>query len=352
MHPLLRPVIVVALLLVPTQVGAEEPDDRPLLDTAYQALHLVGSIADHTARPWIRDRVVRDNDVARYGLKLDKDWEAVAAAAPQSPVVILLHGFNSTPLRNAGVMAPIRNAGFASGAFVYPNDWALDDSAALLSQQLKAFAQAHPGVQIALVTHSMGGLVARACVEDPKLDPGNVARLVMIAPPTHGSLIARLSVGADLWEHWIARRDGDFKTRWRDGVVDGLGEAADDLTPGSPFLTRLNARDRNPRIRYAIFLGTHAPVTARESEFARRTLYKSLRRVEWLGGHADEVDAMLAELDEVIEGKGDGVVAVERGRLEGVDDVVVLPFDHLSCTDEPKDDAVRQVQTELLARLR
>ena len=36
----------------------------------------------------------------------------------------------------------------------------------------------------------------------------------------------------------------------------------------------------------------------------------------------------------------------------GVDDVVLLPFDHLSCTDEPQDDAVRELQTDLLARLR
>jgi hypothetical protein len=181
-----------------------------------------------------------------------------------------------------------------------------------------------------------------------------VTRLVMIAPPTHGSLVARLSFGADLWEHWINRRDGDFESRWRDSIVDGLGEASDDLMPGSPFLTKLNGRQRNPRIRYAIFLGTHAAVTNGELKSLRWALRRSLGQVEGLGAHAEEFDGMLASMDELVEGKGDGVVSLASGRLDGVDDVVVLPFNHLSCTDESKNenDAPGKVQAELLARLR
>jgi pimeloyl-ACP methyl ester carboxylesterase len=341
-----------AAAFVATPALAERPGEPDLVAAAYETLHLVGDLADVTVRPWLRRGVVREGDLARYGLRMDEGWEKIAAAAPERSVVVLVHGYNSTPIRNAGIMAAVRRAGYAAGVFAYPNDWSLEKSAAWLSRDLAALAADHPEAPIALATHSMGGLVARACVENPDLDPGNVTRLVMIAPPTHGSLVARFSVGADLWEHWLARRDGGFKQRWRDSVIDGLDEAGDDLTPGSRFLTQLNARPRNPRIRYAIFLGTDAPVTKSESKLLRWTLRKSLRRVEWLGAHADEIDAALAEFDEVIDGKGDGVVAVERGRLDGVDDVVLLPFDHLSCTDEPGNDAVRQVQAELLARLR
>jgi pimeloyl-ACP methyl ester carboxylesterase len=208
-------------------------------------------------------------------------------------------------------------------------------------------------LQIALVTHSMGGLVARAAVEDAELDPGNVARLVMIAPPTHGSMFAHASFGTDLWEHWIARRDASAWRRFRDSVTDGLGEASDELVPGSPFLTRLNERPRNPRIRYAIFLGTHAAMS--ESEFgALRWALRKAMEEEHIGRLAGRVDHVAEDLDEVVEGRGDGVVALKRGRLDGVDDVVLLPFDHFNCTDEPgpgDDDAVRQLQTELLARL-
>jgi pimeloyl-ACP methyl ester carboxylesterase len=348
--------IAVAILILaasPT-TRAEEPDRRPFLEGVLGAAELVADVADHSARPLIRDYLLDETDADRYGLELDQGWEQTVAKMPNAPVVILIHGFNSTPLRNIAVMAPIREAGFATGAFAYPNDWSISESAALLSAELKEFAAAYPDRQIALVTHSMGGLVARACVEDPTLDSGNVTRLVMIAPPTHGSLVARFSIGADLWEHGIGRADGDFKTRFREAVADGLNEAADDLAPGSRFLTTLNARQRNPRIRYAIFLGTHAAVTDRESRVLRGLLRKSLVRVEWLGGHADDIDATLAEMDELIEGKGDGVVSLASGRLEGVDDVVILPFDHVNCTGEPRDanDPAHQVRAELLARLR
>jgi hypothetical protein len=60
-------------------------------------------------------------------------------------------------------------------------------------------------------------------------------------------------------------------------------------------------------------------------------------------------------MDEIVDGRGDGVVSVERGRLAGVDDVMLMNFDHFNCTDEPgrrDDDPVRQLHTELLARLK
>ena len=61
-------------------------------------------------------------------------------------------------------------------------------------------------------------------------------------------------------------------------------------------------------------------------------------------GGAERLEALLDDMDELVEGKGDGVVAVARGRLEGVTDTLVLPFGHLSVTGEPATDVVRQVQ--------
>lgn len=343
--------LAIAIFFDATAVRAEEPGERSVLTGVFQ---VAGELAHHSAGPWVRQRLLRDEDATRYGLQLDEGWEQAAAAAPQTPVVIFIHGFNSTPRRNAALMVPVRRAGFPAGVFAYPNDWAIADSAELLSMQLKKFAASHPEMKIALVTHSMGGLVARACVEDPTLDPGNVARLVMIAPPTHGTLMAKFAFGADLWEHWLRRGEGDFAARWRDSIVDGLGEADDDLLPDSAFLTRLNARERNPRVRYAIFLGTHAAVTGSELKSIRWALRKSLGRIEGLNKHAESFDGMLASMDELVEGQGDGVVSLASGRLAGVDDVVVLPFNHLTCTGESQheNDAAGKVQTELMARLR
>jgi hypothetical protein len=134
-------------------------------------------------------------------------------------------------------------------------------------------------------------------------------------------------------------------------VVDGLGEAADDLKPGSPFLTTLNARPRNSRIRYALFLGTGASVSQAEMDWIRSALEKTTGRCPGVAGCTTRLNGLLADMEELVDGKGDGVVAVKRGRLKGVDDVVILPFGHLACTGQPDCDAVRQVQHELLARL-
>lgn len=65
----------------------------------------------------------------------------------------------------------------------------------------------------------------------------------------------------------------------------------------------------------------------------------------------EHLDALLADMEEIVDGKGDGVVAVKRGRLDGVDDIVLLPFGHLSCTGPADCEAVEQVQHEVLARL-
>jgi pimeloyl-ACP methyl ester carboxylesterase len=329
---------------------ADEPIESRVLSTART---MAAEVADHSLRGWFRERV-RDADDGRYGLQLDDNWRAMAAEHPALPLVVMIHGFNSSPARNAAILEPIRAAGFPVAVFAYPNDSDIAESAALLSHSLENLAAAHPEMRVAIVSHSMGGLVARACVEDAALDPGNVVRLVMIAPPTHGSYLAHMSFGTDLWEHWLARRHGSMWRRWRDSVNDGLGEASDELVPGSPFLVQLNARPRNPRIRYAIFLGDHAPIKEYQVN-ALRWAVRRTGRIERLEPMTDSTDRVLADMEELVDGKGDGVVAVKRGRLAGVDDVVVLPVDHFSCTDQVgsrSDDAVQQIHTELLARLR
>jgi hypothetical protein len=198
----------------------------------------------------------------------------------------------------------------------------------------------------------MGGLVARAVIENSDLDPGDVTRLVMIAPPSQGTQLAQFAVATDLWEHWIARHEGGGWTRWRDSVIDGLGEAADDLTPDSAFLAELNARPRNPHVHYSLFLGTGASVSEDEMNWMRAAVQKTGGHFPGLRSGAGKLDAMLADMDELIDGKGDGVVALKRGQLAGVDDVVILPFGHLSCTGKPDREEVKQVQAELLARLK
>jgi len=302
----------------------------------------------YPARSWLRRKIFRSSDFERYGIVLEDGWQR---KAEKKPIVILVHGFNSSPAQNAAMMVPIRDAGFPCGTFAYPNDQTILQSAQLLSSELRRLAAKHPNSRVALVCHSMGSLVARACVEDPLYDPGNVQRLIMIAPPTHGTLIAHFAVGTDLWEHWLARRKGGPWRRTRDSIIDGLGEAADDLCPDSEFLCELNTRPRNADVRYSILLGTGATLDDAQMAWIRKSIRKCLAKVPGTDRRAEQLDEILSDIDELVEGKGDGIVAVKRGRLDGIDDTLVLPFGHLAVTGEPRSDVLRDVQKAVLERV-
>jgi pimeloyl-ACP methyl ester carboxylesterase len=264
---------------------------------------------------------------------------------------MLIHGFNSDRDQNIELIRPIRDRQIACATFAYPNDYTIAESARLLSAELRRFAGRYPERRIALVCHSMGGLVARACLENPTLDPGNVVRLVMIAPPTHGTLIAHFAVGTDVYEHWLSRSGGGPWRRVRDSVIDGLGEAADELRPDSKFLRDLNSQRRNPRVRYTVLLGTGARFDEEQVAWIRDSLCERLAKVPGANGGAERLAAILSDIDEVVEGKGDGIVAVKRGRLEGVADTLVMPFGHMAVTGKPCNETLRQVQQIVLQRV-
>jgi hypothetical protein len=63
------------------------------------------------------------------------------------------------------------------------------------------------------------------------------------------------------------------------------------------------------------------------------------------------LEELLVDLDELVDGLGDGAVAVERGRLDGVDDTIVRSFRHTTITSALNDDTSRNLVAEILARL-
>lgn len=283
-----------------------------------------------------------------FGLHLPQGWDKADA---RLPLVVVVHGFNSSPQRFEPLAAALRASGWPGATYSYPDDQPIDDSAQQLSADLKKLAQDFPRRSIALVTHSMGGLVARAMLEQPDLDPGNVAKLIMVAPPTHGSLLAYFAFGIDILDHLAAQDRSEEVTRFYAAVEDGLSEAKNDLKPDSAFLRRLNARPRNPRVRYTIILGTGGHLSQEQVNRLRRGLRTAQEASQVVGLFAPELDRILADLDEVVRGKGDGVVAVKRGRLDGVTDTILADFSHLSVlqtTDSfPQDDVFRALLTRL-----
>ena len=269
----------------------------------------------------------------------------------ERPVVIMIHGIHSHPQRLSAATAAIRSAGFTCGTFSYPNDQPIQSSARLLSRELKLLAERRPKCPIALVTFSMGGLVARAVLEDQDLDPGNVDRLVMIAPPNRGSRLADFAFALEVWEFVGAGARRELMHRAYEAIEDGLGEASDDLKPDSPFLRRLNRRSRHPDVAYSILLGTAGPLeqgalTELRERFRRAG--ESNRFVRFFG---PKLDQLLGDLDEVVAGKGDGAVAVRRGRLADVDDVLLLPFSHVTALGRNETRVETQLRRAIIQRL-
>ena len=69
----------------------------------------------------------------------------------------------------AGLQKELTDAGHACVTYAYPNDGPTDAAREASASDLRA-AALPTELQLILVTHSMGGLVARRMLEDPELD--------------------------------------------------------------------------------------------------------------------------------------------------------------------------------------
>jgi pimeloyl-ACP methyl ester carboxylesterase len=330
---------------------SREPSDAVQPEAAAEArgaLSAIGRIGKSITRELIVDTFGTPERRTQFGLELDADWQK---GPLDKGLVVFIHGFQSRPERYSSILKEVRQAGIPCAVLRYPNDQALDQSAALLAKELRKVTAAQGERPVTILALSMGGLIARAVVEDPKLDPGNVKRLLLVATPNHGSEMAKFAIGTDLFEFLVRAPEGSWTKRLYAAVEDGLGEAATDLRPGSDFLRELNARKRNPKVSYSLFLGTAGLIDEEMRQRLRERMSERGRRGRLARFAAGKGDHMLAEMDEIVKGKGDGVVAVERSRLKGVEDTVVLGFGHCELMDAPTE-ASRELRKELLKRLK
>lgn len=265
--------------------------------------------------------------------------------------VAILHGLGSRPEAHASLSADLREAGLRVGQFAYGGDEPLEESARLLSRELKRIKQETPALRLRLVALSMGGLLARRVLEDEQLDAGNVTQLVLVGTPNHGSVLAYCGFGLQIWQFLDDPQARTVSQRFYDMVEDGLGEAADDLRPDSEFLKRLNSLQRNPAVRYSLLLGSGAPLSRQTVDELRAHVAEAEKKHRFIQFLGPKIDRMLNDPDELIYGQGDGVVAIKRGRLEGVDDTLTCDFHHLSIGQPPETDGEKQLRQEIIRRL-
>jgi pimeloyl-ACP methyl ester carboxylesterase len=193
-------------------------------------------------------------------------------------LVVLLHGLGRTRQTFAPLREELRGAGYSVAAVEYPST---RRSLAEHADGLNALLSRIDDVQrISFVTHSLGGMVVRAALaaEAPWRERLELDSVVMLAPPSKGSQIARALVD------FVPFR----KLAGPSGVEVGgeLGELPP--PPPCPFGIVAGARrgDRG-----------------------------------W---------------NPLLEGADDGVLAVEETELEGASDFLVVPGAHTFLMKDPK----------------
>ena len=228
---------------------------------------------------------------------------------PDRPTVCIIHGIDATARCWDSLAPMLEDAGFGVVVFQYPFEQPIAASASRLARDFAPFRDQYGDFRSwIVVTHSMGGLVARAYLENDQLYDGGVHRLIMLAPPNHGSNLAKLR--ATLATAALIKTALKYDLSLWPRIGEPRGDSAADMTPGSDFLTQLNARPRRPGVRYSIIAGDHFYVSPELWQRLARPLESARSRPGRLADVLDKVSLPpLAEPPELIKGKGDGAVS-------------------------------------------
>jgi pimeloyl-ACP methyl ester carboxylesterase len=250
---------------------------------------------------------------------------------PSRPTVCLIHGANSTSGSFVYLVPLLEAEGVGVVLHDYPFERPLVESYARFVKDWKAFRDRTGDTRPwTVLTHSMGGLLARDYVEGPDYR-GDVSDLILIAPPNRGSPLAGSQTLLQILEKSLTARAGR-EIDWG----DDLGAVATDLSPGSAYLKRLAARPRREGVRYHILAGTAGFLSRDDRRTIQGRLDLTTRGSAVLGGLARlAAGPMTAGLDALTDGTGDGVVPLSSARLEGVDDVVEVPANHVELIRGP-----------------
>ena len=204
--------------------------------------------------------------------------------------LVLLHGLGRTSRSMRGLAAEGSRRGYEVANLSYRSRHAgVLAHAEQIGAALSAMTTTEP---LHVVTHSMGGIVLRAAVASGWLPAERVGRVVMLAPPNGGSELAEWLCRSRIFQLAVGPAGPQLRT--------GAGGIAGTL-PAVPFE-----------------LGVIAGITRR---------------------------ALLAA--SLFPGPNDGKVSVERARVAGMRDFLVVPSGHTFMMHSPE--VIKQVFNFLAA---
>ena len=255
---------------------------------------------------------------------------------PSRPTICLVHGLNSSSGGFVHMIPWLEEAGYGIVIYDYPFNRRIADSCAAFARDWAAFRrQTGDRLPWAIVAHSMGALLSRSLVEDDATWASDVSSLILIAPVNQGSNLAKVQTVLQMM-NGLQSINEKKTSRAMMHLSDGLGQAAQDMLPGSQFLTNLNRRPRRKGVSYHIIAGDSGFLTA-EARLQIEARLDALNRNAGLFGRLTQAATTdIPEiLNELTDGTGDGGVAVKRTRLEGVAEPVILHANHAELIRAP-----------------
>ncbi len=312
----------------------------------------IGLTYDEMNRPSLRIRCSQKSfgqpmvlaESLSVSMDLDSDWRS---RTEERPLVVCLHGLKSQAEKFSDLRSHLRQHGIATASISYNDQLSIDESANQVSQFVAHHFSGAKHPKLVLIGHSMGGLVAREWTEDATLNNQSIVGLITVGTPHRGSNWASLPPLLDFFAGGQLDSSDLIDVLLHRPSAAGLS----DLTCDSAFLKTLNSRPRRADVRYTTIVGTGSPVSAPEVEQLRETLKQMDQDGSIVRLVRPRIRPLLESFDELVAGKGDGVVSVESATIEGVHDIVKVDLSHVDFFGAPIANKEQAVWRAILERV-